>query len=307
MIIALSEDCPIFLPENEIHLQRFLLTVAARWHAIVVPPPDDLKKLFPSHIWTLYGSLLSRAYRTSANSSQSWVAHNNCGGCDPEKIATFYSLPTLIVVENAQTDGGWLRAVSDRLRPAVARRFSGGQALISVSQAGGIGEIPKEIRRLAARYVDTRPHEQIPLRVVALADSDAQEPGKVSDSAKEVERAASEIGATVHILQKRTIENYVPDDSLLSYSDHRRDRRAAVEQVVSLSGAARDHYPLKTGLDAAHLSAIYPSNITLELGLGDFIQDFLTNFYHSMSAAGLRGRDGAGELDILMDKLERNL
>ncbi|WP_330270423.1 hypothetical protein OG205_24515 [Lentzea sp. NBC_00516] len=307
MIIALSESCPLFAPANEVHLHRFLLTIAWRWHAIADPSPNDLKKLLPPHVWSLYGSLLAREYGNLVNSSQSWVRHSNCGNCDPEKLATFYSLPTLVVVENAQTDGGWLKAVADRLRPAVARRFSGKNAMISVSQAGGIGEIPKEVRRLAERYIAARPHESVPLRVVALADSDAQEPGKVSDSAKEVEKAADAIGATSHILQKRTIENYVPDDALLKYSDQRRERRGAVEQIVSLTGPARDHYPLKTGIDKAHMSTIYPSDLKLELGVGDFIQDFLANFYHTMSASELRGRDGIGELDDLMEKLERNL
>ena len=307
MIVALSDECPLFHPPNEIYLHRFLLTIAARWHAIVSPSPERLQTILPQHVWSVYGGLLSRAYPIAVNSSQSWVSHQDCGTCDAKKISMYYSLPVLVVVENAQTDGAWLRAIADRLRPSVSRRFNGNDPMISVIQAGGIGEIPKEVRRLATRYVRLRPREDLPLRVIALADSDAKEPGGLSGSAREVEKVASEVGATAHILHKRTIENYIPDDSLLAYAELRRERRAAADQIVALSGAARDHYPIKSGLEESDLSSIYPPGITPGLGLGDFVHDLLSNLYHSITANGLRVRDGAGELDVLLDKLERNL
>jgi hypothetical protein len=145
---------------------------------------------------------------------------------------------------------------------------------------------------------------------LALTDSDAKAPGIPSKQAKNVEDTAKEVDATAHILHKRTIENYVPDESLLGYGKIRADRMSIVLQVVALSSPARDHYPLKTGLsesDIAVLPNAYPPEMPNGLGLGDFMPDLIENFFHSITEQGLRGRDGSSELDELLDKLERNL
>jgi hypothetical protein len=125
MNIALSEQCPIFDPKHEAHLHLFLHTVAVRrWHAIVSPSPDRLKGMLPGHVWNPYGEFLRRAHRAAVNSRSTWVSHPDCGACDPEKVARFYDLQSILLVENTHTDGGWIRLVATRLRPSVAR-FSG--------------------------------------------------------------------------------------------------------------------------------------------------------------------------------------
>jgi hypothetical protein len=307
MIIALSEECPLFAPASEIELHRFLQTIAMRWHAIIRPDPDRLKQILPPHVWRVYGELIRREYRTSASVSRSWTLHRDCGACDAGKLATFYSLPTMVVVENGTTDGGWMSLIASHLRPSLLRLLNGKNSIVTIAHAGGIGEIPKELRRLSAPYLKARPGNDIPLRVVALCDSDAKLPGNPSLGAVEVSRVAAEIGASSHVLKKRTIENYVPDESLLAYANARRDRVDAALQIVSLSGAARDHYPIKYGLTEADALELYPSGVELRLGLGDFMQDFLSNHYHSVSRHELKARDGEGELDEFLSTLERNL
>lgn len=304
MIIALSETCTLFDPSNEIHLQSLLRTAFMRWHTIACPEPAKLRKILPPHLWRLYGELLTRSYKSALNSRQTWVAHVECGECDAERVAQFYTLPSLLVVENAHSDGAWAEMVAQCLRPGLERYFREPYPMIVVAQAGGLGEIPKELRRQGARYVNLRPCQNVPLRVLALTDSDAKEPGRPSQQALEVLRAAAKLGAAAHVLSKRSIENYVPDSALLEYATTRADRLAAVRKIVSLSGAARDHYPMKTGLSTVEISsrpAFYPASIGTDVGLGDFIQDLLQNFYHTIDASDLRARDGAGELDVFLD------
>nr|BFE65903.1 hypothetical protein GCM10020063_104290 [Dactylosporangium thailandense] len=181
--------------------------------------------------------------------------------------------------------------------------------MIVIAQAGGIDEIPKELLRLAKPYLDARPDESLPLRVLAIADSDAKTPGHLSGSAREVVKTARELGATSLILQKRSIENYVPDDSLYVFAMKRRDRMPVVRQILSLSKIARDHYPMKTGLSSAeHIAAkIYPPEFPLQIGMGDFIFDLLDNFGYQVTATGLMNRDGEGELVALLAEMEKNL
>jgi hypothetical protein len=307
MMIALSDGCPIFAPEYEVHLHRLLLTVAQRWHTVVNPSPDRMREILPEHIWNVYGSILSRQYRLSANSHQSWVMHRDCADCDAEKIGRFYSLPTLLVVENAGTDGAWVKLIVERIRPKISRFFGGPNPMVMIAQAGGIGEIPKELRRLSVPYLQSRPRDDVPLRVLALSDSDGNAPGLQSSSAADVDKVATEIGATPHVLRKRAIENYMPDDALHAYGNLRRDRQAAVLQILHLSVDARDYYPMKEGLSAGQASAIYPTGMELGLGLGDFIMDLITNLNHTIDGAGLRSRDGIGELEVFLEKLEINL
>lgn len=308
MIISLSEECEIFKPNNEVHLHQLMLTLVSKWHAIAHPSPNRLESILPPHVWRLYGDFLRQAYKTIANSKRTWVSHTSCSMCDPENLARFYSLPALLIVENAATDGEWVRLVAQQLRPALAKLFGGRHPSISVVQAGGIGEIPKELRRHARDYGSVRPAGNVPSRILVLADSDAKRPNEPSGQARKVETEARSVGVSVHILRKRSIENYVPDGALLEYARSRADRMSAVRRIIALSGPARDHYPMKSGLASSDASepGLY-SQFDLRVGLGDFMADLIENFYHSMTPNELRRRDGCGELDALLDELEKNL
>ena len=52
------------------------------------------------------------------------------------------------------------------------------------------------------------------------------------------------------MLQKRTIENYVPDDTLLNYASVRQHKQSAADYITKIKGKARDHYPIKRGLSS---------------------------------------------------------
>jgi hypothetical protein len=311
MILALSKNCPIFRPESKAHLFDLLYTLEhRRRHLLASPDPAVLHQLLSDDAWSMYGTFLTQAAKQAINSSQKWVAISDCSACDAQKLARFCALPTAVIVENAQTDGGWLAMMIRRLRPRLAGVLAQQSLALDIRTAGGVGEIPKEVARIGALYQSLRPHERMPLRVVALADSDSRQPGEISAGAHEVKRAAESVGAVAHILRKRTIENYIPDDSLYRYAAIRRDRSSAVELVASLQSPARDHYPLKTGLTSEELAAtgnMYPSGIDLGVNLGDFITDFMTSFGHDVDQNELRKRDGENELDDLLDLLEENL
>jgi hypothetical protein len=181
---------------------------------------------------------------------------------------------------------------------------------IELFHAGGIGQMPRHLETLTQRYRQARPAETLPLRIIALADSDAKMPGHPSPQARNVNRSAATHGAKAHVLRKRTIENYVPDDALHQYADRHPDRREAITFVTSLSVPARDHYPLKYGLHQAELSeagSMYPSGTPVGLRVGDFISDFLSDHSIRVEAEQLRRRDGVLELEEILDLLEENL
>jgi len=307
----LSERCPIFRPEAEAYLQDLLFTLTIkRRHLLIRPSPVQLRQLLPTHLWNLYGEFLLQASKQAVNSSQKWVHSGDCGHCDVAKLAHFCELPTVLIVENSATDGEWVKFIISKLRPRLARHTGGRHIGLEIRQAGGIGEIPKELERVVNRYRQALPHDSMPLRVIALTDSDATSPGNPSPNAHEVRRIATRLGAIAHILVKRTIENYVPDSSLRTYAVHRPNYATAIRFIISLTGPARDYYPMKEGLKEAEMDAtgnMYPPDTPPGLKIGDFIIDFMSDMGPLVDSNELRQRDGRNELEEFLDLLEENL
>lgn len=311
MIIALSEACPIFQPEAEAYLQDFLFTLAVkRRHILAQPSPDRLRDLLPERLWDLYEDYLIQSPKQAINSPQRWVHISDCNTCNAAKIAHFCELPTALIVENVATDGAWIRFIINKLRPRLTRYIAGRHIGLEIRHAGGNGEIPKELERTVERYRESQPAHTLPLRVIALTDSDAITPGAMSANASQVLRVATHLGAIAHIFTKRTIENYVPDSSLRTYGRRRPDHEAAIRFITSLGAPARDHYPMKKGLSDTEIDAtgnMYPPGTPTGLKMGDFIIDFIDHIGQGVEASELKKRDGVGELDRFLSLLEENL
>lgn len=311
MILMFSDNCPIFEPTAEPHLQSLLNTVVIKErHIIASPGPARLKELLPKHVWDCYGEYLVQASKQAINSYQRWAQNADCSVCDASKVAQFWELPTILIVEDADSDGAWTMLITRKLRPRLFRFMTGRYVGLEIRHAGGIDRIPRELERISRHYREARPAELLPLRVLALADSDAKTPGNPSDAARRVEEAAQTSGSIAHILQKRTIENYMPDNSLYEYVSRHPDRREAVAFITRLTGPARDHYPLKEGLSERELDetgSMYPQGTPVRLGMGNFIRDFLNDFSIRVEAQSLRERDGVNELDRVLDLFEENL
>lgn len=310
MILAFSPDCPLFLKSNEAHLQRLLLTLMDGWHIMVAPRPEELRKVLPRHLWSIYGEYIRQSYKRAVNINSRWISHFDCASCRPADLTRFYSLRLVIVVENVATDGLFLRLIARKLRPRLQPFFEGPNPRIDLRQAGGIGEVAKEIARVSAIHQQARPDGTAPLQVLALVDSDARRAGEMSKAARAVEAAAQAAGAASHVLRKRTIENYIPDDALRIYGAQRADKRAAIATITSLTPPARDHYPMKRGLRVEELTdcaEVYPDSMVTGIGLGDFFIDLVDNFYHTLSGDALRSRDESQELDELLSLIEENL
>lgn len=311
MILILADDCPIFTSEARSHLQDLLFTIVKKQrHTLASPAPHKLAQLLPRDLWDLYREYLVQAQKQSINSHEKWVQTADCSKCDAAKLANFCDLPTVLIVENTSTDGEWVKLMIRKLRPRLMRYLKEPYVALEIRQAGGIGEIPKELERTASRYSRARTAQTLPLRVIVMSDSDAELPGHPSSQARKVKAVADSLGAAVHILQKRTIENYLPDNSLGAYAARRPDCRSAVDLIVGLVGPARDHYPLKTGLKQNEIDAagnMYPAGMPIGVKMGDFISDFLSEFEPHVETHELKKRDGVSELDELLNLIEENL
>lgn len=307
MLIALSDDCPIFSSPNQAELHKFLSTIRSTRHILVQPTPSKLQKVLTRDVWDVYGEFITQSFKRAANRGQALVYHDNCSNCNPANIAEFYTLPAVLVVENATTDGDWLKFLVEKLRTNLKWIFSGAAPVLDLRQAGGVGEIPKELTRIATPRLAIRPTGTAPLGVAAFCDSDARTPGVWSDAAKAVDRTARELGISARVLSKRTIENYIPVEALRAYSRTRAHTASAVSLLEELTATQHDHFPMKDGLSRGDLDVTdspFTQDLPLGVGFGDFISDFLLRFRHHAETQDLRRRDTANELEDLLNLIE---
>jgi len=156
-----------------------------------------------------------------------------------------------ILVENDRSDKLFLEEVARKLASDVLRErwFSPGVAVdppaVVVSGPGGHGELRPAVDR---RLEEARDRDR-PVRVFVVADSDAERPGEPKDHASAIEDHCTCVGIPVHILRKRTAENYIPDRAWQRWADEpeHTNVRPKVDAMLRLTPPQRDHVNLASG------------------------------------------------------------
>jgi len=229
-----------------------------------------------------------------------------CDACDPKRLVDYLELDVKLLVENATTDGAFFRMAIQHFRPPLTRLLKHPR-VVEIMQAGGIGEL-KKLARMTMEHRAPLILEGAPARVVAICDSDAAAPDAPCAAARALAADAAARGYGAHVLEKRSIENYIPDTALMEYADVRAHSRAAVDYILTLGRIARDHYPMKDGLDERDVATgLYPDEAPLGLGVGDFAEDLLTHFSHCIETSDWRARDYGDELGDVMRLLEEHI
>lgn len=162
------------------------------------------------------------------------------GHVTPSMAWNTMSRPAYLVVENATSDGRFLRALiraydHPRLETAVREQW------LEIDQAGGVGEIRKRVHALVReRSADHR-------RIQALVDSDRLYPGHDSDTVRSMRDLEREHAIIVHILHKRDSENYLPLDTLTHHKHETSRFHKTYRAFCRLSPEQQDHFDMKYG------------------------------------------------------------
>lgn len=181
-----------------------------------------------------------------------------------------------IYVENGRADKRFIYSIlSPELRREMRQQVH--ITAITFENAGGITELAKKL------VDDHNSRSKLSLRAFALFDSDALVPGVPSKDALEAQRICSALQIPFHCLSMRAIENYIPDDALLSYSatatteDQRKQRKRVARAVARLSDDQRSHFHMKDGFKAPHgpqYDDLNPEDrATLSSGFGNHLSD----------------------------------
>jgi hypothetical protein len=145
--------------------------------------------------------------------------------------------PAVLVVENATSDGHFVRSVATVFDSDLVLRALD-EDWLTIRQAGGSGQLRTIAEHERAKF--TR-HT----RVVVLFDSDSMAPEHETQNHKDASKLES-TGITVHVLRLREAENYVPNRVLASFG-HGSDLAEKLDHLKLLKLEQRGHLDMKKG------------------------------------------------------------
>lgn len=187
------------------------------------------------------GIPLERSLRITEDPASDWSANPPCVSL--EVALPLLRAPLRVLVENRQNDGAFLQTVAPRpwrekLRQAIQRRW------IELEHGGGAD--------MQARLATLTREEA--LRLWAMFDSDAREPGKPSELSERLCGTCHQQKVPYHRLQRRSIENYLPVKALESWAytggrNRRSSRRRIVAAFSHMQPEQRHHYNMKGGFE----------------------------------------------------------
>jgi hypothetical protein len=155
----------------------------------------------------------------------------------------FLQGPLRLLVENRRNDGAFLRAMAP---VSVRKKFLEAleEGWIDIVHGGGSD---------MKTYVENASEKEA-MRLWALSDSDAREPGSPSESQIALSQLCASQGIAHHLLQRRAIENYLPAKALdpWVYSGPRStqsSRRDTLAAFARLRSEQRHHYNMKHGFN----------------------------------------------------------
>lgn len=311
-ILSLSDD------DHQL-LQRILGTIVDGWHDWAHPEPND--PVFGSYFSnnslhyelavksysrvTAYGNFDSRIVTIVPNDDSIDPALNHY----PLKQAFDYlSQPLRILVENEISDGKFFRRLLSVVDPSLAETFDHARPRVSFDQGGGNSEIPKLIKERTAALS----RHSVKPRLAVIADSDAKYPGHTPSDTQRLLDVCATHEIPCHVLEKRAIENYVPDIVLDTIATDRPGLNESVIFIKSLNPVQRDHYPMKTGLKATWTDGErrlydrinYPS---YHPKLSSLIYFFFSHPEISLTTADLTDRACLTELQVIASFIRKEL
>ena len=160
----------------------------------------------------------------------------------PENAGRLAEEPTVILVENRNSDGVFVERVVAALDRALNALWQRPGRPIRIDSLGGAGEMAAEIER-RTRDLPYRP------RLVAIGDSDRKGPNDdESGAARRLRRTCGTLGVGCWILAKREADNYLPRVLLVERPNAGIDHTRLVEAWDGLNDDQKDFFDMKNGL-----------------------------------------------------------
>jgi len=258
-------------------LDRVIYAIQDHGHQFSAPSgllPEELGSYFnayPIHRELLEKELVQDAYRShhirtltvcDAPAMTAWPVTEEVE-LIAENAARYLAEPLTLLVENELDDGDLYKLMLSSVDARLGRDFWVTR-MVTFAHAGGKGEVPKLVLR---RYAESL-ERGYPRRLIAIVDGDRKYPGHVGDNGP-VRGACSITRFGFHALEKRAIENYLSDRTLLAYAQRAPEVTPAVSFFLGLSREQRDHHPIKRAFEQKKLVAMGAEEAALYSGVKD--------------------------------------
>jgi len=190
-------------------------------------PIEDLEnfiKLSPA-----YKELLKLYFENQLNQSSKYRIVSNHNGASNkfliQEAIRFFQTPISIVLENSLNDGYFMKAISKHFDPSLTLVNFYNNGWIQFENAGGYTNIENFINgKLQALIKFSKENRSQPkkyLRCFVMMDSDKTSINAPLHKKKEkLEIFLEERNVKVHILKKRAMENYLPDNAVINLNRH---------------------------------------------------------------------------------------
>ena len=160
----------------------------------------------------------------------------------PEPASRLAAEPLVILVENRESDGAFVKRVVTELDKSLHSVWRREGEPIRFDSVGGAGQMLQEVQR----RTDAVPYRP---RLVAIVDSDRKGPGaSESRNARLLREFCDEHGLPCWVLAKREAENYLPHVLLAEKPDAGAEHVRKVEAWERLSDDQKDFFDMKRGL-----------------------------------------------------------
>ncbi len=160
----------------------------------------------------------------------------------PEQACRLADEPLVILVENRDSDGAFVRRIVIELDKSLHRLWRCDGEPIRFDSLGGAGQMPQAIENQTSG-LPYRP------RLVAVIDSDRKGPGdSESKDARRLRETCNEHGLPCWVLAKREAENYLPRTLLGERPNAGAGHARLVEAWERLSDDQKDFFDMKEGL-----------------------------------------------------------
>jgi hypothetical protein len=242
-------------------LARIVQAVGDGWHEWLAPDPDETALNLYFEQYRSHRELVQKSYarallyplesrRTIVVAEDADVAAPPPARLEEETTlsvaaaAILLTQPLAVLVENEINDGAFFSRLIEIIDHELVELFRESRPPIRFENGGG----KTVATSLVGHRADAAGSAGIPLRLLVLADSDSHYPGHNRKDTNELREACREAGASLFVLEKRAIENYVTDPVLSEYAAENADIEPSVAFILSLPSTARDHYPIKKGV-----------------------------------------------------------
>lgn len=162
----------------------------------------------------------------------------------PTEINTYLNTPAMIVVENSLNDGWFVRAIMKHFEPTIKFEDLLTNNLVSIDPASGSGA-----RNRVEYHLSTHKNQPKYLRCLVIVDGDKRFPGDTTYGSHQTQQNDGAYfqskAIAYHILEKRAMENYMPDEV---YDSHRNVfGNNWVDAYLRLTEEQKNYYYIASG------------------------------------------------------------